>query len=116
MLLFFLKTALAARVLAGFLQGAPEQEDVKRRLDQLAARVNQLESRPQTNTIIHQNESQGAVLFLFGVFCALWAQNTDRNPWLWFFLGMLFSIVTVLVLLAKNSEDRKAARRLERSS
>jgi hypothetical protein len=107
MLILFMKTLLAARVLAAFLQGAPANEEMERRLDQLAARVNQLESRPQTNTIIHEKESQGAVLFLFGVVCALWAQNTDRNPWLWFFLGMLFSIVTVLVLLAKNSEDRK---------
>ena len=45
------------------------------------------------------------VLFLFGAFCALWAQNTGRNPWLWFFLGLLFSVVTVFFLLTKNAND-----------
>ena len=47
----------------------------------------------------------GGVLFLFGAFCALWAQNTRRNPWAWFFLGLFFSVVTVIVLLVKNSDD-----------
>lgn len=49
----------------------------------------------------------GAALFLFGAFCALWAQNTGRNAWLWFFLGLLFSVLTVVVLLVKNAGDRK---------
>jgi hypothetical protein len=56
------------------------------------------------------DESSGAALFLFGAFCALWAQNTGRNAWLWFFLGLLFSVITVLVLLYKNSNDRATAR------
>jgi hypothetical protein len=47
----------------------------------------------------------GVVLFLFGAFCALWAQNTKRNPWAWFFLGAIFSIITVFFLLKMNSED-----------
>ena len=45
------------------------------------------------------------VLFLFGAFSALWAQNTGRNAWLWFFMGLLFSVITVIVLLTKNSTD-----------
>ncbi len=49
----------------------------------------------------------GAALFLFGVVCALWAQNTGRNPWLWFFLGLFFSVITGLVMLYKNSQDRE---------
>ena len=48
----------------------------------------------------------GVACFLFGAFCALWAQNTGRNPWSWFFLGLLFNVITVLVLLSKNSNDR----------
>src|SRR5258706_7424363 len=44
---------------------------------------------------------------LFGAFCALWAQNTGRRPLLWFFLGVFFSVITVLVLLYKNSQDIK---------
>lgn len=31
--------------------------------------------------------------------CVLWAQDTGRSAWLWFFLGLLFSVITVLVLL-----------------
>lgn len=46
--------------------------------------------------------------FLFGAFCALWAQTTGRNPWLWFFLGLFFSVITVIVLLYKNAQDIKA--------
>jgi hypothetical protein len=50
--------------------------------------------------------SSGAAVILFGAFCALWAQNTGRSAWLWFFLGLLFSVITVLVLLYKNSNDK----------
>ena len=42
---------------------------------------------------------------LFGAFCALWAQNTRRNAFLWFLLGAIFSVITVMVLLYKNSQD-----------
>ena len=49
-------------------------------------------------------KDDGSVIFLFGAFCALWAQNTRRNPWLWFFLGLFFNVITVLVLLVKNSD------------
>ncbi|MCH7796902.1 MAG: hypothetical protein IID28_00465 [Planctomycetes bacterium] len=51
--------------------------------------------------------SAGLVIFLFGAFCALWAQNTGRNAWLWFFIGVFFNFVTVLVLLSKNSSSRR---------
>jgi len=56
------------------------------------------------------------VLFLFGAFCALWAQNTNRNAWLWFFFGLIFSVITVLVLLAKNSGDLKRRRPMSEKS
>ena len=42
------------------------------------------------------------VFFLFGIFCAYWAQATHRNAWLWFFLGWFFAPITGLVLLYKN--------------
>lgn len=51
------------------------------------------------------------LLILFGAFCALWAQNTNRNPWYWFFVGVFFNVITVLVLLLYNSRDRDAERR-----
>ena len=48
----------------------------------------------------------GLVLFLFGCFCALWAQNTGRNAWVWFFFGLVFSVLTVVVLLINNSREQ----------
>lgn len=69
-------------------------------ITQLKTRVSQLERQ------VKKLESTGLVLFLFGVFCALWAQNTGRNAWLWFFLGLFGSLITVIVLLVKNSNDR----------
>lgn len=65
----------------------------------LEPRVSKLESR------MAQASAAGTVAFLFGAFCALWAQNSGRSAWLWFFLGFLFSVIAVLVLLSKNSSD-----------
>lgn len=76
------------------------------RFDQLETRVSQTESRlSRLEHQIRQNATQGLEILLFGVVCALWAQNTGRSGWLWFFLGMMFSFLTVLVLLWKNSND-----------
>ena len=52
--------------------------------------------------------SVGLVFFLFGIFCAYWAQTTNRSAWLWFFAGWFFAPITGLVLLYKNSQDRAA--------
>jgi len=52
------------------------------------------------------NEVGGLACFLFGIFCAYWAQETNRNAWLWFFLGLFFPPITGLVLLYKNSKGR----------
>ena len=57
--------------------------------------------------------SVGLVGFLFGVFCAYWAQTTDRNPWLWFFFGWLLAPVAGLLLLWKNANDRPMPRNLD---
>jgi hypothetical protein len=78
---------------AAFAQTEPQ------RVAELEHRVSKLERK------IRKVSEKGLVLVLFGAFCALWAQNTGRNAWLWFFLGLLFSIITVLVLLWKNSAD-----------
>lgn len=71
------------------------------RITQVEQRISKLEQRVQ------QLGDQGLTLFLFAAFCALWAQNTGRNAWLWFFLGLFFSVITVLVVLFKNSSDRR---------
>jgi len=51
--------------------------------------------------------SAGTVFFLFGIFCAYWAQTTNWNAWLWFFLGWFFAPITGIVLLYKNARDRR---------
>ena len=66
----------------------------------LQMRVAHLESR------VASHVADGVAVFVAGAFCALWAQNTGRNAWLWFFLGLLFNVVTLLVLLYKNSNDK----------
>ncbi|MBW4656295.1 MAG: hypothetical protein KME20_25125 [Kaiparowitsia implicata GSE-PSE-MK54-09C] len=45
--------------------------------------------------------------FIIGVICAMWAQNTGRSVWLWLFLGLFFGPITLVVMLIKNSEDRR---------
>jgi len=77
----------------------PEIEDEDN--PRLETRVARLESK------VSDHAAKGATAMLFGAFCALWAQNTRRNAWLWFFMGTFFTIITVLVLLYKNSEDRQ---------
>jgi hypothetical protein len=73
-----------------------DSQRLNQRIDELDARVDRL--RVRTN-------AGGLIAFLFGAFCALWAQNTRRNPWGWFFLGLFFSVITVFVLLWKNADD-----------
>jgi 4-hydroxybenzoate polyprenyltransferase len=71
------------------------------RIDSLQSRVSNIERR----TADYQDV--GAVLWLFAAFCALWAQNTHRSAVLWFFMGLLFSVITVLVLLYKNAYEKE---------
>ena len=89
--------ALALTKLAGT---AFAQPSVQIQVNNLETRVSELESA------VDKLASVGFVMFMFGAFCALWAQNSGRNAWLWFFLGAFFNLITVLVLLAKNSGDR----------
>jgi len=76
----------------------------------LVAQEPSLEKRVSDLEQEHNESSVGIALFLFGAICALWAQNTDRNAWLWFFLGLAFNAITMLVLLSKNARDRAVAR------
>ena len=78
------------------------------RVDQLEKEVEMIRSDVKDlKSEIDDRVGGGIVLFLFAGFCALWAQNTGRNPWLWFFLGAFFNIITVIVLLNKNSQERQ---------
>jgi hypothetical protein len=59
---------------------------------------------------IKNTANLGILTLLTASFCALWAQNTGRSPWLWFFGGLFFSIIPVLMLLYYNAQDLKKAR------
>jgi hypothetical protein len=93
--------AAACCFLVGIPGLAAYQQPLEERLEVLEREVSELRG-------LANDSIGGATLFLFGAFCALWAQRTRRNAWLWFFLGLLFSVVAVLVLLYKNSMDQRA--------
>ena len=38
----------------------------------------------------------------FAFFAAYWAQQTQRNPWLWFFFGLILMPVAGITLLVLN--------------
>jgi len=84
------------------VRGFAQPRDTER-ITSLESRVSNLEHRIPFYT----ENRYYYPLFLFGGFCMLWAQNTGRNPWLWFFLGLLFSVITMFVLLSKNADDKK---------
>ena len=95
-------TATAFPATAAAASGLPD------RTTQLETRVDKLDR--QLKALKSNTTGLGGLAFLFGVVCALWAQNSGRNAWLWFFLGAIFSAVTTLVLLWKNAEDRRNRR------
>ena len=70
----------------------------------LERRVSALEGRVQDAA------ETGMVLFLFGAFCALWAQNRGRSGLAWFVAGAFFNVITVLVLLAINGREVREER------
>lgn len=79
---------------------------IQSELFSLKSRVNQLEADLRhAKDAGERREEIGMVLILFGTVCALWAQNTGRNPWIWFFAGAFFNVLTALVMLKRNTED-----------
>lgn len=81
---------------------------------ELEQRVNKLEEKGSLFSMKFNNgeiklmekDTSGLVMFAFGVVCALWAQNTGRGPWKWFFLGLLTGPIAATVMLWKNSIDK----------
>jgi len=65
-------------------------------------RVQALEQRKRPDRIRRRRRG----CFVAAAVCALWAQNTGRNAWLWFFLGLFLNWIALLVMLSKNSKDR----------
>ena len=89
---------LLALLLCALSSTAWAQSDFQR-VNTLEKRVNALEKASADPLL------RGAILVLFGTVCALWAQSTRRNPGLWFVLGVVGSVLTILVLLYKNARD-----------
>lgn len=83
------------------------QQTTDRKISSLQEEVRLLKTRVENmRGPANTAAAGGGVSFLFGVFCALWAQNTNRSAWLWFFLGLFFTAITAVVLLVKNSDDK----------
>lgn len=77
------------------------------RIERLERKISWLENRvskseKELSRVEKLAKDLGPLVFLFGAFCALWAQNSGRNAWLWFFMGVFFNVFTVLALLYKN--------------
>src|SRR5271170_2623844 len=94
---------------------AQDAEGMQKDLDGLKQRVQALENSNQNlEQRMRSSESQagldGIAVILAGAFCALWAQNTGRNAWLWFFLGLIFNVIALTVLLYKNAYGLRVGR------
>lgn len=100
---FFCIATLVAILLSLDIRIVYSAVNAQEHFDQITRRIDGLETRIQrTGTAV--------ILFLFAAFCALWAQNTNRNAVLWFILGWFFHVIAVVILLAKNSDDRRQDR------
>jgi len=86
---------------------------IESRLDAAESKVRDLENQIQKEST-NSSYALGLVVFLFGGVCAIWAQNTDRNPWKWFFLGLLFNVFALGVVLFQNGRDNFWRRNLEK--
>ena len=76
--------------------------------DDSVARIVDLEQKVEKLTSQLKEERSRYTAFAFfvtGIVCALWAQNTKRNAWLWFFLGAFLAPIAGIVMLHKNYRD-----------
>ena len=84
--------------------------DLRSEIDSLKSQIGKLESDiagldHTQRQLAEESGGIAIVLFLFGAFCALWAQSSGRSAWLWFFLGVIFHVIAVLFVLSKNGAD-----------
>jgi outer membrane murein-binding lipoprotein Lpp len=83
------------------------EEEVEAARDEAWAATRQAERA--RSAIAERSSVAGGLAMLFGGFCALWAQNTGRNPWLWFFLGLFLSVVAMVLVLYRNRPSARSA-------
>jgi hypothetical protein len=106
-----MKLLLVATFLLSLISPRLHAQAPEPRLDRLEShsqmtveRVGRLESK--VNRLENTVREYGSAAFVAAAMAALWAQNTRRNAWLWFFMGAFFAPITLLVLLYKNSNDK----------
>jgi hypothetical protein len=73
----------------------------------LQSDVSRVRRQGSATTVVHDESGIFFMLILYGAFCALWAQNTGRSAWQWFFAGLFLNVLTIMILLSKNAEDRR---------
>ena len=109
----FLLVLIVPSTLNSQSAGDSQSADLGARVVELESSLSKLRADTQEHgeeisrldSVLDRAEEAGVITYFFGVFCALWAQNTKRNSLIWFFAGVFFSLFTVLLLLVKNSED-----------
>jgi len=92
------------------MAGLSAQDASSKRIERLEHQSGEIQEKLNQIARKSPGPGPGPVLFLFGAFCALWAQNTGRSAWLWFFFGMVCSVLAVIILLYKNSKIPKRRR------
>jgi hypothetical protein len=98
-----------------FLTSARNSDAQENRIQELEQRVSRLEKKARD---LDDQTLGGFAAYLFsglgilavGVFCALWARSTRRDPWLWLVAGIAFNIFALIAVAVKHEEDKKAAR------
>lgn len=90
---------------------AAQVQELKEQLDRQNTEIQNLRNKLNTETTGLKADAASytpiaMVLFLFGGFCAVWAQNTGRNTWFWFFSGIVFSVLAVMSIIFINSNNR----------
>jgi hypothetical protein len=89
-------------MLALLLFGPARAQSDFQRVSSLERRMSAVENRRLPSP------EQGLVLVLYGVVCALWAQNSGRNAWLWFGFGLIGALVAAFAVLYLNAQERRA--------